>query len=183
MSPTTTCSGAQSSCGDTPRAKAQPGKPWSAGAAHAKAETDWKRAMDDITSVSQAASAHIHEALGSWSLIAQDMKDNCQGYKNLADKAESVMALLLGGKVDGKSWKETLADNGANKFDFIPEAQLILTMPELTLMLAEIASTRTRDELIKKVADMATARKTFSKALAAITKAAKDLSKAIADEK
>ena len=183
MSPTTTCSGAQSSCGDTPRAKVQAGKPWSAGAAHAKAETDWKRAMADITSVSQAASAHIHEALGSWSLIAQDMKANCQGYKNLADKAESVMALLLGGKVDGKSWKETLADNGANKFDFIPEAQLILTMPELTLMLAEIASTRTRDELIKKVADMATARKTFSKALAAITKAAKDLSKAIADEK
>jgi hypothetical protein len=161
----------------------KPGKPWSAGAAHAKAETDWKRAMADITSVSQAASAHIHEALGSWSLIAQDMQANCQGYKNLADKAESAMALLLGGKVDGKSWKDTLADNGANKFDFIPEAQLILTMPELTLMLAEIASARTRDELIKKVADMATARKTFSKALAAITKAAKDLSKAIADEK
>ncbi|WP_353239617.1 hypothetical protein [Limnohabitans sp.] len=99
--------------------------------------------MADITSAAQAASAHIHEAFGSWSLIAQDMQVNCQGYKNLADKAESVMALLLGGKVDGKSWKDTLADNGANKFDFIPEAQLILTMPELTLMLAEIASTRT----------------------------------------
>ncbi|MFM7986540.1 MAG: hypothetical protein ACKPKO_45225, partial [Candidatus Fonsibacter sp.] len=51
--------------------------------------------------------------------------------------------MLLGGKVDGKSWKDMLADNGAHTFDFIPEAQLILTMPELTLMLAEIASTRT----------------------------------------
>ncbi|MFM7986541.1 MAG: hypothetical protein ACKPKO_45230, partial [Candidatus Fonsibacter sp.] len=53
--------------GDTPRAKVQAGKPWSAGVAHAKAEEDWKRVMADITSAAQAASAHIHEAFGSWS--------------------------------------------------------------------------------------------------------------------